>query len=132
MLFVYMTNVNLFAAGTDQPVPYQMINRADAVTFLPGTTTHGSSVRDMILTMRFRGISQNRFSVVLIGRPQIFYTTAQNGVMSPVGWGGLQRATYTVTGNNSNWAPQSIRFFNPAGNKQVRMSWHKIKKISAA
>jgi hypothetical protein len=130
--FVYMTNVALFAAGEDQPVPYMMNNRADAVTFLPGTNTHGSSIRDMILTIRFRGISQNRFSVVLVGRPQIYYTTAQNGVMAPVGWGGLQRATYSVTGNNANWAPQSIRIYNPAGNKPVKMTWNRINKISAA
>jgi hypothetical protein len=130
--FVYMTNVALFEAGTDQPVPYQMNNRADAVTFLPGTTTRGSAVRDMILTMRFRGISANRFSVVLVGRPQIFYTTAQNGVSPPTGWGGLQRATYTVTGNNANWAPQSIRFAVPGGNKPVRMTWYRINKVSAA
>lgn len=130
--FVYMTNVALFAAGADQPVPYMMINRADAVTFLPGTNSRGSSIRDMILTMRFRGISQNRFSVVLVGRPQIYYTTAQNGVSPPTGWGGLQRATYSVSGNNANWAPQTIRIFNPAGNKPVKMTWNRINKISAA
>ena len=130
--FVYMTNVALFGSGTDQPVPYQMINRADAVTFLPGTNSRGSAVRDMILTMRFRGISQNRFSVVLVGRPQVYYTTAQNGVSPPTGWGGLQRATYSVTGNNANWAPQTIRIFNPAGNKPVKMTWNRINKISAA
>lgn len=130
--FVYMTNVALFNNSPDEAVPYQMINRSDAVTFLPGTTSRGSSIRDMILTMRFRGISANRFSVVLVGRPQIYYTTAQNGVSPPTGWGGLQRATYTVTGNNANWAPQSIRFYNPAGNKPVKMTWHRINKISAA
>lgn len=129
--FVYMTNVALFNNSPDEAVPYQMINRVDAVTFLPGTTSRGSSIRDMILTMRFRGISANRFSVVLVGRPQIYYTTAQNGVSPPTGWGGLQRATYTVTGNNANWAPQSIRLFNPAGNKPVKMTWHRINKISA-
>lgn len=129
--FVYMANVALFAGGADQPVPYMMINRADAVTFLPGTNSRGSSIRDMILTMRFRGISQNRFSVFLVGRPQVYYTTAQNGVSAPTGWGGLQRATYSVTGNNANWAPQSIRIFNPAGNKPVKMTWHRINKISA-
>jgi hypothetical protein len=129
--FIYMGNATLFNIGNDQSVPYAMNNRADAVTFLPGTNVGSNAARDMILTLRFRGISANRFSVVQTHRPQLFYTTAVAGASAPVGWGGMVRATYTVTGNNATWAPQSIRFMTN-GNRPVRMTWHRINKISSA
>jgi len=123
--------VGLFAAGADQPVPYMINNSSNALAFYPGTNTGSSAARDMLLTLRFRGISANRFSIVQMGRSQLFYTTAVAGAAPPVSASGWQRATYSVTGNNANWAPTSIRLAVPGGNRQVRMTWHRINKISA-
>jgi len=130
--FVWMANVALFAAGADQPVPYMINNSSNALAFYPGTNTGSSAARDMLLTLRFRGISANRFSIVQMGRSQLFYTTAVAGAAPPVSASGWQRATYSVTGNNANWAPTSIRLAVPGGNRQVRMTWHRINKISSA
>jgi hypothetical protein len=95
-----------------------------------GSTTYSAGPRDVYVRYRFRGLNSTKFLMSPEGRPHL--TWSDNSIeYQPHFLVYKQNTTYATTGNNANWAPQSIRI-SGSGNQLIKMTWLRINKISSA
>jgi uncharacterized protein YjbI with pentapeptide repeats len=116
------------ASGTDQVTSTSGTNDSYPYTIYTGNTTVSSATRDVYIRYRFRGLNSSKFLMSAEGRPQL--TWNDNTVQAiPYYLVYKLNTTYVISGNNANWAPQSIRMAS-SGNQTIRMTWLRINKIS--
>jgi hypothetical protein len=106
-------------AVSNDSVPY---------TLYSGNTEVSTLNRNIYVRYRFRGLSANKFMMSIEGRYQLSWFDDTIRIM-PQYAGFKMNTTYITTGNNANWAPQSLRT-SGIGTSNVRMTWLRINKTS--
>jgi uncharacterized protein YjbI with pentapeptide repeats len=109
-------------------VNQSVINDSVPYTLYSGNTEVSTVNRNIYVRYRFRGLSANKFMMSIEGRYQLSWFDDTIRIM-PQYAGFKMNTTYITTGNNANWAPQSLRT-SGIGTSTVRMTWLRINKTS--
>ena len=116
------------ASGTDQATSTSGTNDEYPYTIYTGVNVVSSATRDVYVRYRFRGLNSSKFLMSAEGRPQLPWN--DNTVQAiPYYLVYKLNTTYVISGNNANWAPQSLRV-SSSGNQTIKMTWLRINKIS--
>ena len=116
------------ASGTDQATSTSGTNDEYPYTIYTGVNVVSSATRDVYVRYRFRGLNSSKFLMSAEGRPQLPWN--DNTVQAiPYYLVYKLNTTYVISGNNANWAPQSLRV-SGSGNQTIKMTWLRINKIS--
>ena len=116
------------ASGADQVTSTSGTTDGFPYTIYSGNNTVSSATRDIYIRYRFRGLNSSRFLMSAEGRPQLTWND-DTVRANPYYIVYKLNTTYVISGNNANWAPQSIRVAG-SGNQTTRMTWLRINKIS--
>lgn len=111
-----------YTSGSGDGFPYWVYSGATAYT--------GNPTREVYTRYRFRGVNSIKFLMSPEGRPHLSWSDNSIAKQPPF-MVYKQNTTYATTGNNANWAPQSIRVAG-SGNQLIKMTWLRINKISSA
>ena len=103
-------------------------NDSNPYTLYSGNTEVSTVNRNIYVRYRFRGLSANRFMMSIEGRYQLSWFDENLRVMPQYAVFKMN-TTYITTGNNANWAPQSLKT-SGIGTSTVRMTWLRISKTS--
>lgn len=113
-------SININQSGVNDAYPY---------TIHSGSGGTSGTTRCIMATYRFRGFSQNVFTMTLAQRNQFAFHIG--GFAAPVrGTTFKINTTYYTSANNSNWAPYSLRLYAGGTAYTGKMVWRRINKTS--
>lgn len=113
-------SINVNQYGVNDTYPY---------TIHSGSGDTSGTTRCIMATYRFRGFSQNVFTMTLAQRNQFAFHIG--GIASPVRNTTFKiNTTYYTSANNANWAPTSLRLYAGGVAYTGKMTWRRINKSS--
>lgn len=118
------------AGGTENlSMNYAGYGDGNPYTLYSGNNDTSTGNRNMIVTYRFRGISQTYFAMNIVGRsPNLHYQAFTTIIPQFAVYKG--ESTYYSNSNGANWGPVSLKVASSGSSYSGKMVWRRINKTS--